>query len=147
MGLRLKILALGFILNLVWENAQAPLFNGYQNLIQHFMPCFWATIGDAVIILLLYEFYVFWYKDRYWIKHMKVRQIVTLMIVGAVLVVFMEWGALASGRWSYTEYMPIVPIFDVGLLPVLQMMFLPALTFYGVAISINKNKKQHYVSR
>jgi len=140
MNIRFNIIALGFILNLVWENAQAPLFNGYQNFVQHFIPCFRATIGDAIIIFLFYEFYSFWYKNRDWIARMKIGQIVALMVIGAVLAVFMEWGALASGRWSYGEFMPVIPILGVGLLPVFQMVLLPPITFYVVA-KFNKNKK------
>ncbi|MBI5421028.1 MAG: hypothetical protein HZA35_01810 [Parcubacteria group bacterium] len=138
MHTRLSIVVLAFVLNLVWENAQAPLFNGYQNFVQHFMPCLWATIGDAVIILLFYEAYAFWCKDRYWIAHMKGGHIVTLMIMGVILAIFMEWGALVSGRWSYAESMPTIPLLGVGLLPVLQMMFLPLMTFCGIA-KFNKN--------
>jgi hypothetical protein len=48
--------------------------------------------------------------------------------VGALGAVGLEWYALASGRWSYNERMPIVPLVNVGLWPVLQMTLLPSLS-------------------
>jgi len=38
-------------------------------------------------------------------------------------------GALAAGRWSYTERMPVVSVLGAGLWPLLQMTLLPPLTF------------------
>ena len=38
--------------------------------------------------------------------------------------------ALAAGRWSYTERMPVVPVLAAGLWPPLQMTLLPPLTFW-----------------
>jgi hypothetical protein len=38
-------------------------------------------------------------------------------------------GALAAGRWSYMERMPVVSALGAGLLPLFQMTLLPPLTF------------------
>jgi uncharacterized membrane protein YqaE (UPF0057 family) len=51
----------------------------------------------------------------------------TMALVGAALAVAMESVALALGAWSYSDRMPRVPFFDVGLWPVLQMTILPPL--------------------
>jgi hypothetical protein len=48
--------------------------------------------------------------------------------VGIVLGIYAA-GALASGRWSYTERMPVVSMLGAGLWPLLQMTLLPPLTF------------------
>lgn len=48
----------------------------------------------------------------------------------------MEWRALATGRWSYTDGMPILPVLGVGLWPVLQLTLLTPIALgigrYGV---------------
>ena len=44
--------------------------------------------------------------------------------LGAVCAVVFERLALAAGRWSYTDRMPIVPVLGVGLWPLLQLTLL-----------------------
>ena len=41
-----------------------------------------------------------------------------------------EWKALASGSWSYTDRMPIVPVLDVGLWPLVQLTLLAPAAFW-----------------
>ena len=40
-SLLLYIFIIGFLLNLIWENFQAPLYEGFTNFWEHFMMCFW----------------------------------------------------------------------------------------------------------
>jgi hypothetical protein len=51
-------------------------------------------------------------------------------ILGLVYATLVEHAALATGRWSYTERMPVVTILGAGLWPLLQMTLLPPLTFW-----------------
>lgn len=44
---------------------------------------------------------------------------------GALTAAWVEHAAIKSGRWTYNALMPIVPIVDVGVWPVLQMSLLP----------------------
>ncbi len=46
---------------------------------------------------------------------------------GALTATWVEHAALQSGRWTYNARMPIVPVIEVGLWPVLQMSLLPSL--------------------
>jgi hypothetical protein len=52
--------------------------------------------------------------------------------------VFVEWTAVhVMQRWAYAPRMPVIPIFNVGLTPVAQMIALPPSSFaalrYGIA--------------
>ena len=47
------------------------------------------------------------------------------VFAGALTAIWVEYAALKSGRWTYNALMPIVPIVEVGLWPVLQMSLLP----------------------
>ena len=126
------LVVLSFFLNLLWENVQAPLYAGYRSFTQHFWLCFWATIGDIVIIFFLYLLMSLCRKDMFWIRKMQVSDGVVLVVVGLVLGVANELLALAFGRWWYTAAMPLLPWYHVGLWPVLQLLLLPLLTFYLV---------------
>ena len=52
-------------------------------------------------------------------------------LAGALTAAILERWALAVGRWTYNELMPVVPVLDVGLWPVLQMTVLPALVLWA----------------
>lgn len=128
--LLLLVFIIGFLTNMVWENAQAFLYEGYTGFLSHFMICFIATIVDALVILLFYLCIAVIRRDMYWIQYWDWKLINLLMIAGGVVVVGFEKWALLKGEWSYTEAMPVVPFLEVGLLPLLQLMILPVLTFY-----------------
>jgi hypothetical protein len=49
--------------------------------------------------------------------------------MGLACAALVEHAALAAGRWSYTEHMPVVSMLGAGLWPLLQMTLLPPLTF------------------
>ena len=57
-------------------------------------------------------------------------RLVLLGLLGAVTAVAVERIALATGRWTYNPLMPIVPLLQVGLWPVLQMTLLPVLSVW-----------------
>lgn len=136
----LSIFIIGFLLNLIWENVHAPLFEGFTNFWDHFMICFWASLVDAATILLLYGLVVFWYKDLYWFRYMNWKVALILIMAGGAIAVGFEYWAFAIDYWAYAEEMPVVPYLGVGLSPLLQMMLLPLLTFILVA-QMSKSKE------
>ena len=123
------IFMIGFLLNLVWENAQAPLYEGYTNFWDHFIICFWASLVDAAVVLLLYCLLTLWYKDFFWIRYINWKSGAVLVILGGGVAIGFEQWAFSRGMWSYTDRMPVV-LLDTGLSPLLQMMLLPLLTFF-----------------
>ena len=123
------IFIMGFLLNLIWENAQAPLYEGYTNFWDHFMMCFWASLVDAAVVLLLYCLLAVWYKDFYWVRYIKWESAAVLVLLGGGIAIGFEQWAFKNEMWSYTDRMPVV-LLNTGLSPLLQMMLLPFLTFY-----------------
>lgn len=128
-----KLLALAALLSavfhLVWENAQAPLFAGYQNFWQHFWICLRGTTGDVAITLAVYVAVAALVRNGQWVNTIHAPGVAGLALAGALIAVGIERQALVSGRWAYTAAMPLVPYFSVGLTPVLQMAILLPLTF------------------
>lgn len=120
MKIFLKIFLVALLLNMAWEVAQAPLYTCFAEFWSCMALCLRASFGDAVIVLGIY------FLLR---KNLKFYRVAALGILIAVLI---ELHALESGRWAYTEAMPIIPILKVGLTPILQMALLPKLTFYLV---------------
>lgn len=119
-----------FLLHLVWENAQASLFAGYVSFAQHFPMCFLATIGDVIFTLLIYIAVSLLKNDFGWIVRLSKTDMVVLAAMGFFYAVGIEWRALLFEKWSYADAMPIVPYFNVGLTPILQMSVLLPISFY-----------------
>ncbi|MBW7468750.1 hypothetical protein ABID22_003172 [Pontibacter aydingkolensis] len=136
------VLVVGFLLNLIWENAQAPLYFEYKGFYSHFMICFVAAVVDALVILLLYLLFALFMHNLYWPLHAGVGQYFLLVFIGGVMAVWFERWAFVNRQWSYRQAMPIVPILDIGLLPLLQLMILPLLSIWiSTHLAL---KRQHY---
>jgi hypothetical protein len=130
--LLVNITVISFILNTVWENAQAPLYAGYANFWEHFQICFWGVLGDMVIIIILYAIFALGYGNIWWIESWGMQSIIRLIFIGMIMAIMIEYYALSVGRWAYAPTMPLFLWTKAGLLPVLQMMILPYVTFYYV---------------
>lgn len=125
-----SMFTVGFILNLIWEIAQAPLYKGFTNLQTQFIICFWASLLDAATVLLLVFIVSFWRKDFNWTTNVKWEEVVVLMSFGGILAVIFEVLALEFGVWDYSSKMPLFPFFNIGVTPLLQMTILPPLAIY-----------------
>jgi hypothetical protein len=124
-----NIAVISFLLNIVWENAQAPFYAGYTGFWQHFSLCFFGTLGDVVIIAFLYGIFALVYRDIYWIQSLNTPSITLLALAGMIVAILIEYYALSVGRWAYAPAMPPFLWTKAGLWPVLQMILLPYVVF------------------
>ena len=125
-----KVLAVGigatFVLNVIWENAQAPMYEGHTGFLKDFWMCSLAAASDVAIVGALYLAFALLFRDVSWYRSLELRSVAPMMFVAAAVAVAIEKWALDTGRRRYSG-MPLVPILDVGLMPVLQMMIIPVL--------------------
>jgi len=121
---------IAFAIHLVWENTQASLFAGFSSFGQHFFICFLGTIGDVIFTVVVYFVIGLLKNDFGWIARLSKTDICVLAMVGFFFALGIEWRALLFERWAYTDSMPIIPYFQVGLTPILQMTLLLPLSFY-----------------
>lgn len=124
------ILAFAFLLNLVWEMLQMPLYKELGWNMQSFLFCALASVADANMTLLLYYAFALFYKDPFYGANLTLATTLMLAVVGGLGAILAEMKYTAEGTWAYADSMPIVPIVNVGLSPVLQFMVLPVLTYY-----------------
>ncbi len=136
-----------FIFNFIWEMSQVifykPHFSGTLDLILVHLR---ATVGDAILSLIIYALMSLIVRDTRWILKSTVWSFILISFFGFIFAVAIEKYALLTGRWEYSELMFIVPIIKVGLSPVLQLTILtPLVTFITRKIilehSIEKKKK------
>lgn len=128
------IFGVGVLVNYPWELAQTPLYEGMGDLRRMFWHCFAASLGDGLLMLLIFG--VGWavLKRRDWYVQPRIRGYALMLAAGLVIATAVEWVAVGIARqWNYSDRMPVVPLLGVGLAPVAQMLFLPPLIFRAVA--------------
>ncbi len=126
----ITIAATAFMLNLIWEIAQGPFYRGFEYDLNHLSFCALASVADMLMVLILFFTFALIDKDVFWTGNMGIKRIGSLMLVGGTGAILAEMWHTAQGDWAYAETMPMVPLAEVGLLPVLQFALLPWLVFY-----------------
>lgn len=129
----ITIVIIAFLLHIVWENAQAPLYAGYQSFFVHFPVCLIGTVGDVVITILTLMLVLLLKKQI----PQTAPDFLALAIIGFITAIAIEQHALLVGKWNYSQTMPLIPWLNVGLAPILQMTILLPLSFY-IANLLNK---------
>ena len=123
---------IGFVLQWTWEMAQ--MF-AYQELAgqqwqRTLVTCTLATVGDIVATLLVYALVALLSWNSRWILQARRGDYVWAGLGGALIAVVTEKAAQAQGQWSYTDAMPIVPVVEVGFLPLVQLTILIPTTLW-----------------
>lgn len=115
-----------FGLNWTWEMAQMPAYTELASASwrESVRICTVATLGDAVITLGIYGIVAIATRRLRWGLEGSWNVYATAALLGAAGAAAIEWRALALGRWSYSDRMPVVPILGVGLWPLLQLILL-----------------------
>lgn len=128
-------------MNFIWEISQAglyePHFQGFFSFISVHLR---ATFGDVAILLFIYLIISLVFGDWKWIKREKAISYVIVFLIGFILAIIIEKYALLTGRWAYNESMPIIPYFNVGLTPVLQLAIIAPFSVFLAKIIVNSNK-------
>lgn len=116
--------------NYLWELGQSSLYlppSRFRDMLWH---CFVASLGDGVIIGLIYGASAILFRERDWYGRMSLGRWGVLLTSTLVVGTLVEWTGLRLQRWSYADTMPLVPGLRVGLVPLLQMLVLPPLVFW-----------------
>jgi len=137
---RLVILfVVSVFVNYLWEMAQTPLYKGMDDFSIVWWHCGVAALGDGLLVLLIYAAGWAVLRKLDWFTHPGAIGYAVMLLAGLVIGVSIEWLAVfIANRWTYTAWMPLVPLLNVGLAPVAQMLVLPALIFRIVAAWRNR---------
>lgn len=135
--LLVRLTITGFVLNFVWELLHGPLYKDFEYDLWHILICTLASIADMLMVLLLFFAFSIGTNDPYWIKRISISSSSVLIVFGGVGAIFLEMLHTSRGDWQYTDEMPLFPLLDVGLTPILQFMILPWLSFLLTKKSIS----------
>ena len=120
-------------LNLVWEIAQLPFYTLWSN-------GNWQEIGYAVahwiagdiLIALACAIAVLSFSSWRWPMpgRQSARFLGIFVANGVTYTIFSEWlNTTVRMSWTYSHLMPVLPLLDTGVAPLLQWIIVPALTF------------------
>lgn len=125
--------------NYPWELAQSLLYVGGDDLRVAFSHCFLASVGDGFLVLLILSTGRFVRGSWDWFAHPGAGGYVLMLTVGLFIGLAVEWIAVhIVHRWRYTPDMPRLLGFDVGVVPVAQMLLLPPLIFWAARIVLER---------
>lgn len=122
--------------NLVWEFVQLPLFTIWNTgstgeIVFAAVHCTGGDIliATASLMLALLLWGAGWPHAR-----PAYRRVAALTVVlGLAYTIFSEWlNVVVRKSWAYSELMPIVPLVDAGLSPLLQWIVVPLAAFWWV---------------
>ena len=138
----ISVFIVAVVLNYLWELAQAPLYVGLEDYNAGvFWHCFVASLGDGIMVLLMVAAGWITLRQADWFDRPGVPGYLVMITAGLVLAVLVEWVAVHRlGRWVYAERMPMVPGLGIGVVPIAQMLILPAMIF-RIAAVIGSRKK------
>lgn len=149
----LDIAIFAFLLNFPWEILQNGLFLGMAAA-RHWdavLMCTRATCGDVGIALAAFWGVAGLGSGRHWPRYPTTAQIVGFMAFGLAVTIGLELLATTVWhRWSYSAAMPVIPLLQVGLSPLLQWTILPPLIvwfMHGQLMGRSKGLGMHVCAR
>ena len=122
-------------LNFLWEMLQMPAYAEMsgRSWRETALACALASLGDAALTLGVYGAIALAARRLRWGVQGRRRDYIAVALLAAACALTIELVALATGRWSYLDRMPVVPALGVGLWPLLQLTLLAPLAM-GAAV-------------
>lgn len=123
------------LVNYPWERLQSSFYVHPGGVGIPWWLCLAASLADGLFILMIFGVGWMALGRRTWFEQPGIEGYLVMLASGVAISVGVEWMSVHVLRWwSYGERMPLVPIVDVGLVPLIQMLVLPPLIFRIVAI-------------
>lgn len=136
----LCLAAYGFLLNVIWEFAQAgPLYEIWDEvtLAAGLFHITLAIIGDVLMVLLI-SVLTGWICGFNKLRSLSPAAGGCMITVGFVSGLILEWSAKFMDWWTYSELMPTITLIEetVGVSPVMQMTLLP---FFSMLLTVKSS--------
>ena len=131
--------------NLIWEFFHMPLYTIWNDGT-------WAEIvfaavhctGGDILIAMSALMLALMLSGRGWPYVAATRRpvIVLAVMFGLGYTLFSEWlNIVIRAAWAYSDLMPIIPILDAGLSPVMQWIMIPLVAFWWASRPFSADRK------
>lgn len=123
------------LVNYPWERLQSQLFVDPGRASIPWWLCFAASLIDGLFVLLIFGVGWIALGRRTWFEQPGIGGYLVMLASGVAISVGVEWTTVYVLRWwTHSARMPLVPIINIGLVPIAQMLVLPPLIFRVVAV-------------
>lgn len=130
---------IAFLLHLIWEYLQCIPFFIHIKSPPNNISMIRATSGDVILTWIGYFSVSLISLKLYWIEtHWHWKYWFAMLASALILSVSIEYFALKTERWAYTEINPVL-FGTISIFPVLQLLILFPLTFYLAKRVLKKN--------
>lgn len=127
-------LAVALMANLSWEIFQLPLYTIWtkgttRELAFAVVHC---TLGDVLIALAALTLALVAVGTRDWPSGQYNAVLMCTVLIGIGYTIFSEWlNIVIRASWAYSPLMPVVPIINTGLSPLLQWIVIPIAALFA----------------
>ena len=127
----LYIVFFAFIVNLAWEVPHSLLYKTTTEMsVSEYVPrILQASAGDIVMILIIFAIISLYNNSVKW-SILQKKNIILSILLGIIVSVTFEIYALNTNKFAYLPSMPLIPLLNVGITPVLQMIVAPLIVFF-----------------
>jgi hypothetical protein len=139
---------IGFVVpaHLLWEFAQLPLYTIWRNgtpgeILFAVVHC---TGGDALIAITALVSALLLAGTGWPVARDSYRRVAAIAIlIGVGYTAFSEWlNTTVREAWAYSDRMPVIPLIEAGLSPVLQWVLVPLAAFWWARRPITRVEQQ-----
>ena len=120
--------------HLIWETAHIPLYTiwvdgTWSEIAFAVVHC---TGGDLLIAMSTLLLSLFLVGGQAWPAARAGAVLLLALALGVSYTVFSEYlNVVIRAAWAYRDIMPVVPVLDAGLTPLLQWMVVPSLAYWA----------------
>ena len=123
------------LVNYPWERLQSPLYVYPGGASIPWWLCLAASLADGLFVLVIFGIGWIALGRRTWFEQPGLGGYLVMLVSGVAIGVGVEWTTVHLLRWwTYGERMPLLPVVNIGLVPLTQMLVLPPLIFRGVVV-------------
>lgn len=118
----LSLFIMSFLINLFWEVFHSLLYNSEHmlNIKYYLVMLLIASLKDGMIILGMYAFVAFLWRDIFWLKRINTIKISLFVFLGLSIATWIEYRAVfLMNKWEYSSSM--LTIFGIGFTPLVQL--------------------------
>ena len=141
-----RYIAFAAVAHLLWEFAHLPLYTIWVTgtageLIFAAVHC---TGGDILIALSSITLALFLFGRPDWPRTAARRVLLAAIVFGVCYTVFSEWLNIeVREAWAYREIMPVLPLIDAGLSPILQWIATPLAAWWWAVLPAGRGNPEH----
>lgn len=128
----LWIAIFGALIAFVWEMLQLPFYDtGELSPAEAAYRCGLASFGDAGIMVAAYLAASLGSGRTPWVVEWSISRFLVYLAIGLGITTAVELLAVGTDwGWTYSSLMPLVPGTNIGLVPVIMWVIIPAATLW-----------------